>query len=119
MIMSPNSINPIFINLIIVGPVLTLAGFIVLYFPPKKINWLYGYRTFSSMKSQERWDFAQKYSARQLIKWSLILIAVAPSGLLFDFGRDLESVIAYLLIIVVAIIPIYRTEKALKREFGK
>ncbi|MFN5621164.1 MAG: SdpI family protein [Flavobacteriales bacterium] len=39
----------------------------MLKFPPKKINALYGYRTLASMRSEEAWRFAQKFSARRMI----------------------------------------------------
>ncbi|MDA0356796.1 MAG: SdpI family protein, partial [Bacteroidetes bacterium] len=55
--------NPLFLIPSTSGLIFMLAGFIMLKLPPKKINSLYGYRTRSSMKNQERWDFSQKYSA--------------------------------------------------------
>ena len=41
-------------------------GFLILFatfykfFPPKKINWLYGYRTIQARKNQDVWKFANK-----------------------------------------------------------
>ena len=46
-----------------VGLVFLAAGLIQRFFPPKKINSFYGYRTTNSMKSQPRWEFAQQYSS--------------------------------------------------------
>jgi len=46
--------NPLFLIPSTSGLIFILAGFIMLKFPPKKINSLYGYRTSSSMKNQER-----------------------------------------------------------------
>lgn len=51
-------------------PVLILILGIWMYkYPPKKINWLIGYRTFKSMKNKEMWDFAHKYCGKL---WMLI-----------------------------------------------
>jgi len=59
--------NPLFLVPIITAPFLILAGFIMLKWPPKKINSLYGYRTKRSMKNQENWDFSQVLSAKKLV----------------------------------------------------
>jgi len=60
--------NPLFIIPILTGFIFSAAGLIMFKYPPKIINSLYGYRTLISMKSQERWDFAQRYSAQKLIE---------------------------------------------------
>lgn len=68
--------NPIFIIPVITRFVFIVAGLIMLKFPPNKINFLYSYRTNSSMKSQEIWQFAQKYSAREMSKLVVYLLSV-------------------------------------------
>jgi uncharacterized membrane protein len=52
---------------LLVTAVFLLCGVIMMRFPPKKINPLYGYRTLASMRSEEAWKFAQKLSARRFI----------------------------------------------------
>src|SRR6056297_3542787 len=74
--------NPLFMIPLLCGAVFVFAGLILHRFPPKKINGLYGYRTPASMKSQERWDFAQQFSARQLIYLGLALMAASCLGLI-------------------------------------
>jgi hypothetical protein len=46
---------------------------------PKKINWIFGYRTPMSMKNLDTWEFAQEYSGRiwWKIGWILMLLSVA------------------------------------------
>lgn len=46
-------------------------------FKPKKINFLYGYRTRLSKSSQSSWDEAQRYSSTIFIIVSIILFALA------------------------------------------
>ena len=58
--------NPLFLILTLSGGIFLLAGYIQFRFPPKKINHLYGYRTSTSMRSQECWDFAQTFSAKNV-----------------------------------------------------
>jgi len=44
--------------------VLTIVGLVSLIFPPKNINYLYGYRTKRAMKNTETWKEAQLYSGK-------------------------------------------------------
>lgn len=37
-----------------------LGGMLLIFFPPRNINSIYGYRTTKSMKSNEVWVYAQK-----------------------------------------------------------
>ena len=41
--------------------ILMVVGIVFWMYPPKKINEFYGYRTTRSRKSQEAWDFVQKW----------------------------------------------------------
>ena len=58
------AIGPFLILDALTGIILIVVGFILLKYPPKEINSLYGYRTEKSMKSQEAWDFAQIFSSK-------------------------------------------------------
>ena len=113
-------ITPLFMVPIITGPVFMLAGFIMVKYPPKKINLWYGYRTASSMQSQERWDFAQKFSGRAILKSGGILIIMACPGWLikFNISETAGALIGVGIMLLFAIIPIIKTERALKKTFG-
>ena len=50
------------ITTLVLGLIFMFGGAVMFRFPPKEINYFYGYWTKSSMKSQYRWDFAQKHS---------------------------------------------------------
>jgi uncharacterized membrane protein len=110
--------NHIFLLPILTGSVFILAGIIMLKFPPKKINNIYGYRTPSSMKNQERWDFSQKYSANELIKWGGFLSISSLIGLYYKPTENTETVIGVTLLILTVGILILRVEKAIKMKFG-
>jgi len=60
----------------LIGFILLLVGLLQVYFPPKKINHLYGYRTSSSMKNQQTWDEANRYSARYTAWTGLIILVI-------------------------------------------
>ncbi len=109
--------SPLFIICISLGIIFVIAGLIQWYFPPKKINAFYGYRTNSSMKSQERWDFAQKYSAKESIKLGALLVVFPLILFVVDIENFAGMWIGLGLLICVCIILIFRTEKALKQHF--
>jgi len=111
--------NQLFLIPILIGPIFVIAGIIMIKFPPKKINSLYGYRTFSSMKSQERWDFSQKYSARELIKFGFFLTLSSLIGLVFDLSENIGVIIGLGFLLIAVIFLLIRIENAIKIRFGK
>ena len=106
--------------------ILTVVGVVFWMYPPKKINEFYGYRTTSSRKSQEAWDFAQKYSAKMMTVLGLVALAVASIAhwlrsrlclnseyvMLYDIG------ITAVLVVMVVIPSIVMTEIKLRKRFG-
>ena len=70
--------------------ILTVIGLVFWMYPPKKINEFYGYRTTRSRKSQEAWDFAQRYSAKLMTILGLAALIVAASAHLFRNGERLD-----------------------------
>lgn len=89
---------------------------------PKKINGLCGYRTENSMKSQDTWDFAQKYCGKLWLKIAIVLIIISIIITILTFNKS-ETFIAISTVIyemfqcaavICSIIPI---ERALKENF--
>lgn len=97
------------------GIIFTIAGFILYKFPPKKINHLYGYRTRTSMQSQERWDFAQKYSAKKMMQGGIILILSAWAGFHFQLDESKHALIGLLIVIFITAFILFITEKKLRK----
>ena len=112
-------INPWVIILVITGVLIVFFGYIFLRFPPKRINWFYGYRTSSSMKSQERWDFAQKHSARGMIRAGFYMVAAGFLGSWLSFKPVVLAFLSIPVMLFFAGVLIFQTEKALKDKFGK
>ena len=94
-----------------------IAGFIMYVFPPKKINYLYGYRTNSSMKSNERWNFAQKYSSIQMMLSAVKLFVVSLILPWFNATFQTNIFLQIAIIVVVIGFMIYNVEKAIKDNF--
>jgi uncharacterized membrane protein len=111
----------------LIGIIFLIAGLISIKFPPKKINQLYGYRSPSSMKNQQTWDEANRFSSRYLVRLGLILVMI---GLLISFIFNaevlpikLEILLRPVLLIgtamASAVILIVTTEKHLAKTFDK
>ena len=103
---------------LLIGPLMLLISYIFAKYPPKKINDLYGYRTKRSMRNQDSWDFANRYSIRLMWKISLLTCVVQVIGvILIDEGVALLT--ASIVLLATLIYSVYLTEKALKKTFDK
>jgi uncharacterized membrane protein len=100
--------------LFIVGFVFALAAFITLKFPPKKINSIYGYRTSRSMKNQENWDLAQRFSSQLMLKQGLIMFVMAFILAVLPISAEVSTLISMLLLVTSVINLFFQTEKRLK-----
>ncbi len=109
--------NPLFLIPFITGLVFIITGIILFRFPPKKINGFYGYRTFSSMKSQERWDFAQLYAAKELIKSGIILTILSLIGWIYNPNENTGFFLGMGILIALIVFLLYRVESAIKNKF--
>lgn len=85
--------------------------------PPKKINYLYGYRTPASMASPERWEFAQTYSTRQMVKGALVMMLFSLVGIAFPDTEALHVTIGIVLLLACAAYIFIATERGIKKRF--
>lgn len=109
--------NTLFFMPTLTGIIFLLVASFMYYYPSKKINYLYGYRTKSSMKSKERWDFAQLYSARKMILYGTLLALFGLLGLIVDFSENIELTISISSLLIVVFLLLVQTEKAIKWKF--
>ena len=109
--------NPFFNICFLVGLIFIIAGFVMFKFPPKNINYLYGYRTVSSMKSQERWEFAQKFSSIEMMKFGALLVVASLLGIVTNFGESTNLILGLFLVILTVVLLFLRVEKAIKNKF--
>ncbi len=103
--------------LIIKNPVVLISLIVLIIFkifPPKSINSWYGYRTMESMKSTQKWSFAQKYSAN-IGLLTVFLTLIIQLTLYLTLGKksltDLLTIGAWLLSMGFVI---FKTERKLK-----
>ncbi len=85
--------------------------------PPKHINDLYGHRTKRSRKSPAHWNFAQKLSAKLMIKYGLIMMVISFIGLLKLVEPFLSMVLGLITMCSVFVILFIKVETALKQKF--
>ncbi len=66
-----------YIYVLSVNGLMFLISIIFYFFPPKKINSLYGYRTHRTMANEEIWNFANSFFNKNLIRYAAISFAAA------------------------------------------
>lgn len=97
------------------GPLMLLFASLFFFFPPKKVNYLYGYRTFRSMKSQEAWNFANRFSAKYLLGVSLITCLMQAFALtFFPVKKALFFSSVFLVVSLISVFPV--TERMLQKK---
>jgi|SRR5688572_7967908 len=110
--------SPLFLIPLIAGPVFIITGWILLKYPPKKINLWYGYRTRNSMKNLEVWNFAQVYSAKEMMKAGFLLSVTSILGLFFKPSEFVSAFIAFGILFFIIFIFIFRVEKAISKRLN-
>jgi uncharacterized membrane protein len=109
----------------LLGVIFLIAGYIQKWYPPKTINGLYGYRTDSSMKNQQTWDEANRYSTRIMIRYAWIMLTVGIAITLpMEFIRVKEDVFTLIKVslmiagsLIMVVVLISSTEKHLRETF--
>jgi len=101
------------------GSVILIVAIIMHYFPPKKINNWYGYRTGQSMTSQERWNFAQHYSAIMMIKCAIFMIILGLTISVSSVDKSTDIIISIPSLLLIVGFMFFKTERAITKQFGK
>jgi uncharacterized membrane protein len=101
----------------LIGVVFVITGFIMLKFPPKTINHLYGYKTKKSMINQDVWNFSQRYSSLKMVQSGLFMVVFSFLGNLVQPDEKLQIIVGITLSILVCIFLFYSTENAIKKNF--
>ena len=104
--------------------VMILFGTMFMKSAPKKINYIFGYRTDISMKNRDTWEFAHKYIGKLWFYLGLLLIPITVIPMLFVLGGTEDVVgtmgcIICVIALIILIVPIFPTERALKMNFDK
>ena len=105
--------NP-FLYVLSVNGVLFLFSIIFYFFPPKKINTIYGYRTNKAMKNDTVWQFANAFFNKQFLTYSAISL-VATLVLAF-ISKELTWQPMAIMILSLAV-SVIKTEQELNKNF--
>lgn len=109
--------NPWTIILLLTGLLSALSGWILKKYPPKSINWFYGYRTRRAMKGQDQWDFAQKLAGREMLRSGLLLTVLGIAGAWLPLSDEAAVAVALVPVVIFAFLPVVRVETELKKRF--
>lgn len=105
--------NPYYYVLSVNG-ILFLFSVIFHFFPPKKINAIYGYRTNKAMQNQDIWDFANSFFNKQFLKYSVISLVGALLLVYINPNITWQPMAIMLLSLAVAVI---KTEQEINKNF--
>lgn len=113
------NLDPFILITALAGSTFLLAAAIQYKFPPKKINHFYGYRTKTSMRNQECWRFAQRYSALQMMRTATAIIALGALSWGLDYSPPYPLAVGLGITVLFPAAMIVKIEKELKRQFPK
>ena len=107
---------------LLIPALMIISGKMMWKHPPKTINGIIGYRTARSMKNRDTWKYAHDYCGRLWWKigWVLLLPSVIIHFPFYNHSEDTIGTVGGILCAiqcVCLIIPIFFTERALKRNF--
>jgi len=97
-------------------------GWLFIHKPPKKINSIYGYRTSRSMKNEETWEFAHRYSGKLWYGLGWIMLPCTVIAMAMVLGMDKDTIGTFggavsMVQCVGLVGTILPTERALKKNF--
>jgi len=101
--------NPLLLIALSSGIIFMMTGFFNAKVSAKKINGLYGYRTFNSIKTQKWWDFSQKYASTEMIELGALLALSSISGSIFKLD-DKIGIFLRLTLMILMVILFYQYE---------
>ncbi|MGV3697727.1 SdpI family protein [Flavobacterium sp.] len=99
------------------GILFSIAAGVTLVFPPRQINYLYGYRTRCSMKNQKVWDFSQRYSGIKMLQIGLGLVAVSFLTVLFRLNEGFQTGLGVAFVAIGCGYLFLATESAIRKKF--
>lgn len=105
--------NPYYYVLSVNG-LLFLLSVIFYFFPPKKINAIYGYRTNKSMQNEDIWQFANTFFTKQFLIYSAISFAFA---MLFVYLKKEVSWQPMAIMLLSLAVSVIKTEQAINKNF--
>lgn len=101
------------------GGIFYLVSLVLSKFPPKKINYFYGYRTKASMKSQESWNFSQNYISKKMKYMSLYILIIVAFSSFLKIELMWSLWLGIIISVLMPVLMILEVEKELKTRYPK
>lgn len=108
--------NP-YVYVLSVNGILLLFSLIFFFFPPKKINNLYGYRTHRSMQNETVWKFANQQFNAAFVKFSALGFVAAI--VLASVGSGKNTWQPMIIVVFSILASVMKTEQSLNANFDK
>ena len=99
-----------------VNGLLFLLSIIFYFFPPKKRNALYGYRTNKALLNKDVWQFANSFFTKQFLLYSAISFVAAMLLVYLNPKISWQPMAIMLLSLAVSVI---KTEQVLSKTFDE
>jgi len=99
-----------------VNGLLLVFSLIFYFFPPKKINGFYGYRTHKTIKNDEIWKYANSFFAKHLLLYAVISFIFVMILAFINPIISWQPMAVMLLAIAVCVI---KTEQELYNNFDE
>ena len=107
-----------YIYVLSVNGLIFFLSLVFYFFPPKKINTFYGYRTHRSMLNQDIWNYANTLFTNALVLYSAICFAGA---LLLTYlnPEQMKSWIPMGLLAMTLLVCVIKTEQGITKNFDE
>ncbi len=107
----------IYLYVISINGLLLFLSIIFRFFPPKKINNIYGYRTNKSKLNETIWQFANQQFCASLLKYSIIGFVAAIILATIGSGKNTWQPMMVMIFTLGA--AILKTEQSLLQNFDE
>lgn len=107
-----------YIYVLSVNGLIFLLSLIFYFFPPKKINNFYGYRTHKSMLNEDVWNYSNTLFNKSLLIYSAICFAAAML-LTYLNPSQMQSWVPMGLLLLTILVCIIKTEQGIKHNFDE
>lgn len=107
--------NP-YVYVLSVNGLLFVLSIVFYFFPPKKINALYGYRTNRSILNEDIWEFANTFFTKQLLLYATLSLVAALILATISAEITWQPMTLMLLSLAVSVI---KTEQSLNTTFDE
>ena len=107
--------NPLYYVFSVNG-LLFILSIVFYFFPPKKINALYGYRTHRTMKNETIWKFANNVFKKQFLMYSGMSFIAA---IVFSFSTKELSWQPMAIMLLSLAVSVIKTEQEITKNFDE